>query len=325
VPIPLKTGVTAEVGATTGLPPPVELPVGVDEVVGLAPLPPPNDGPELNEPVEVEGLKPDEGEVKPDVSGAVPASPLEVSVKAGDASEVTCTVPRYRPMICAFGRGRGSWEVTLAGSSEATLLAAASRVVRSIVIRKPFSVREAELPLTASIGLVTAMEMPNSLSRAFSVEIGAASGADFPSAAMPFASTVTGVPAMLMFVIRVEPETEPVEPSEVAFAVEVTAPILMNPPRMEMPESVAVADPDAVFPGAPEVDVLEIPPIPKMDDEDASGLPGPLGAVGVPVPADPAVAAPSPRVAVAVLPLADDDVSMLTPGSSVEAVFGVCG
>ncbi len=65
-------------------------------------------------------------------------------------------------------------------------------------------------------------------------------------------------------------------------------------------------------------------PTPTSEEVLASGLPDPAGAVGVD-PLDPPVGASSPRVALAVLPLAVLWVSMFTPTSSVLAVLGVCG
>ncbi len=61
-------------------------------------------------------------------------------------------------------------------------------------------------------------------------------------------------------------------------------------------------------------------------EEPASGLPEPEGAccVGL-APFEPAVAASSPRVALAVFPLVVLEASMFTPGSSVEPELGACG
>ena len=63
-----------------------------------------------------------------------------------------------------------------------------------------------------------------------------------------------------------------------------------------------------------------------MREEPASGLPEPEGACCVgSAPFEPAVAASSPRVAVAVFPLVVLVASMLTPGWSVEPELGACG
>ena len=187
--------------------------------------------------------------------------------------------------------------------------------------------READGPLTVSMGLVTAREMPSSFKSLLSVDTGAASASLFPSATIPLASIVTGVPAMFTLVSSVDPDSVPLLPSEVAVAVEVTSPMVMKPSRMEMPESVAVAVPAAVAPGALEVDVPELPAIPMMAEEDANGLPVPVGVAVVPdwLPGAPAAGASSPRVAVAVSASAVEVVSMLSPGSSVDPLLGVCG
>ena len=63
----------------------------------------------------------------------------------------------------------------------------------------------------------------------------------WPAAVIPLASTETCSPAMSMFCTWVDPVTLPVVPSEVAVAVDVTLPMVMKPPRMEMPASVALA------------------------------------------------------------------------------------
>ena len=62
-----------------------------------------------------------------------------------------------------------------------------------------WTVRLAAAPLTLSVGVVTDMEMPSSFSSVLIELIGSDSGAAWPSAARPLASTVTGTPAMDMF------------------------------------------------------------------------------------------------------------------------------
>ena len=170
------------------------------------------------------------------------------------------------------------------------MLAALSSVLRSMVIFRPSSVRLAEGPLTLSVALVTDKEMPSSLSSVLIDEIGRDSGALWPAAAMPLASTVTCSPAMSMFCTSVEPMTLPVVPSEVAVAVEVTLPIVMKPPRMEMPPSVALAWALALALGASDDDVADMVPIPMMAEEPANGLLELDGAVRVgSAPLEPAV------------------------------------
>jgi hypothetical protein len=89
-----------------------------------------------------------------------------------------------------------------------------------------------------------------------------------PAGEIPLELMVTGVSPMATLLTTVEPETVPVLPSDEAVAVEVTAPMEMRPPRMEMPESVAVAVAVAAAPVAPEVEVPELKPMPKMDEVD---------------------------------------------------------
>ena len=109
-------------------------------------------------------------------------------------------------------------------------------------------------------------------------------------------------------------------------AVDVTLPMVMKPPRMEIPESVALAWASADVLGASDDDVADMVPTPTMADEPASGLPEPDGACCVgSAPFDPAVAASSPRVALAVFPLVVLEASMFTPGWSVEPELGACG
>ena len=123
-----------------------------------------------------------------------------------------------------------------------------------------------------------------------------------------------------------EPVTLPVVPSEVAVAVDVTEPMLMNPPSMEMPPTVALASAVAVVDGACDDDVAEMAPMPTRRRRAARGLPEPDGAgVLVLVSVEPEVELSSPRVAVAVLPEAVLEVSMFTPVLSVLAEFGACG
>ena len=63
-----------------------------------------------------------------------------------------------------------------------------------------------------------------------------------------------------------------------------------------------------------------------MADEPASGLPAPDGACWVgSAPFEPAVAASSPRVALAVLPFVVLEASMFTPGWSVDPELGAWG
>ena len=170
------------------------------------------------------------------------------------------------------------------------------------------------------------MEMPSWDSSALSFEIGRGAGALWPAAAIPLASTVTASPAMSMFCTSVDPVTFPVVPSEVAVAVEVTLPILMKPARMEIPESVALACALADVLGASDDDVADMVPTPMMADVLARGLPALDGACCVgSAPLAPAVAASSPSVALAVLPLVVLEASMFTPGWSVEPEFGACG
>ncbi len=191
------------------------------------------------------------------------------------------------------------------GNSVANWLAALSNVLRSMVKVSPWSVRLAEGPLTLSVALVTATVMPSSLSNVLIDETGNESGAALPSASMPLASTVTGTPAMDMFWISVEPVSLPVVPSEAAVAVDVTLPMLMKPSSRETPVSVALASAVAVVLGTSEVEVADMPPMPMSDEEPASGLPEPDGAVTlVSVDDEPDVGLSSPRVALAVLPLA---------------------
>jgi hypothetical protein len=95
---------------------------------------------------------------------------------------------------------------------------------------------------------------------------------------------------------------------------------------METPVSVALATALAVVVGACDDEVADIDPTPTRDEEPASGLPEPAGAVWVGLaPSEPAVEAASPRVALAVFPLAVLAASMFTPGSSVEPELGVWG
>ena len=65
----------------------------------------------------------------------------------------------------------------MAGRSEANWFAASSSVLRSMVILRPSSVRLAEGPLTLSVALVTAMEMPSSFSSLLMDAMGSDSGA----------------------------------------------------------------------------------------------------------------------------------------------------
>ena len=120
--------------------------------------------------------------------------------------------------------------------------------------------------------------------------------------------------------------TLPVVPSEVAVAVDVTLPMVMKPPRMEIPASVALAWALAVVLGACDDDVADMLPMPMMTEEPARALPEPDAACCVgSAPLEPAVAASSPRVAVAVLPFVVLEASMFTPGWSVEPELGACG
>jgi len=94
--MPWKTGVTAEVGSPFVRPlegdPPVPLGVPVVPTVGdVVPLA--KSVPESNDPDEVGEVNPEEGEVRPDVSPAVP-DPESSSSKAGEAALLTVTVPR---------------------------------------------------------------------------------------------------------------------------------------------------------------------------------------------------------------------------------------
>ncbi len=121
---------------------------------------------------------------------------------------------------------------------------------------------------------------------------------------MPLAVMEIGSPAIDTFCTCVEPVTLPVVPSELAVAVDVMLPMEMNPPSMEMPPTVAVAVAVAVVEGACDEDVADRPPMPSRPELPASGLPVPDGACWVgSAPLEPAVAASSPMVAVAVFPL----------------------
>ena len=187
-----------------------------------------------------------------------------------------------------------------------------------MVILSPSRVRLADGPLTWSVALLTDMEMPSSLSTVSILEIGKESGELWPAAEIPLPLTVTASPAMSMFCTWVEPVSVPFVPSEIAVAVEVTLPIVMRPSRIEMPVSVALASALAVVLGASDDDVADRFPTPTMADELASGLPDPEGATALEsAPLEPASGASSPRVALAVLPLAVLELSMFTPGSSV--------
>ena len=252
-----------------------------------------------------------------DAAGAAPAPvlPLLPATNAGEAVELTCTVARSRVSCWSLGSATGSCEVSEAGRSEANLFAASSRVLRSMVILRPSRVRLAEGPLTVSVALVTAMEMPSSFSSLLMDAIGSESGAFWPAAEIPSASTVTCWPAMAMFCTRVVPVTLPVVPSEVALAVDVMLPMEMKPPRMEMPPTVALATALALVLGACDDEVADSAPTPMMVEEEARGLPGPEGAVWAGLaPLAPAVEAPLPSVALAVFPLALLAASMDTPG-----------
>ena len=93
-----------------------------------------------------------------------------------------------------------------------------------------------------------------------------------------------------------------------------------------MPLSVALAWALAVVLGASDDDVADMLPMPMMAEEPASGLPELEGACSVgSAPLEPAVAASSPRVALAVFPFVVLEASMFTPGSSVDPELGVCG
>ena len=90
--------------------------------------------------------------------------------------------------------------------------------------------------------------------------------------------------------------------------------------------SVALAFAVAVVLGASDDDVADMLPMPMMAEEPASGLPALEGAWRVgSAPLEPAVAASSPRVALAVFPFVVLEASMFTPGSSVDPELGVCG
>jgi hypothetical protein len=101
--------------------------------------------------------------------------------------------------------------------------------------------------------------------------------------------------------------------------------MLIKPARMDIPLSVAVADASAVVLVVDELDVLESPATPRREDELAKGFPVLVEGAEPALAADPAVGTSFPNVAVAVLPDACEFVSIFTPGSSVEAVFGLCG
>ena len=267
-----------------------------------------------------------EGDEPEDDPDPVPVFPLLPAAKAGEAVELTCTGARSSVSCWSLGSATGSCDVTDAGNKVDRRLSGESSVLRSMLIVSPSRVRLADGPLTVSVALVTAMETPSCLSSALRVEIGMAIGALWPAAAIPLASTVTCSPEMSMFCTAVAPVTLPVVPSEVAEAVEVTLPMVMKPPRMEMPVSVALACALADVLGACDDDVADMPPMPKIEELPASGLPVPAGACCVgSAPLAPAVAASSPRVAVAVLPLVVLEASMLTPVSSVDPELGAWG
>jgi hypothetical protein len=101
--------------------------------------------------------------------------------------------------------------------------------------------------------------------------------------------------------------------------------MLMNPPRMEMPLAVAVAEATAVVSVVDELEVLVSSATPRRDDEVANGFPALVDDAAPAAFADPAVATLFPSVAVAVFPDTPELVSIFTPGASVEAVFGLCG
>ena len=103
---------------------------------------------------------------------AAPELPLLPAAKAGEAVELTCSVARSRVSCWSSGSATGSCDVSEAGSSVANVFAAESRVLRSMVILSPSSVRLAEGPLTLSVGLVTDREMPSSLSSVLMDEMG---------------------------------------------------------------------------------------------------------------------------------------------------------
>ena len=130
MPIPLNTGVTAEAGAPVWPVGPLAVVVPPLGAVAAPPVgsaaPLPKSSPELIGPVA--GAVNVGEDVKPPAPDAGADAGEKLSTKAGEASELTCTVARYRAMIWSSGSGTGSSEVTFSGSRDETLLASESRV-----------------------------------------------------------------------------------------------------------------------------------------------------------------------------------------------------
>ena len=126
--------------------------------------------------------------------------------------------------------------MTDAGSSAADLLIGESSVSRSMLILSPSSVRAGRRRRRpCRSGWVTDSAMPSWLEHRVD-----ASRWGWRAAGLAGAGDPVGVDRHLLagdvhVLHLVDPVTLPVAPSEVAVAVDVTLPMVMKPPRMEMP------------------------------------------------------------------------------------------
>src|ERR1035437_8386324 len=167
-------------------------------------------------------------------------------------------------------------------------------------------------------------------------------GPGFPAAWIPELSMVAGWPATTTCWAVLAPLSVPVVPSLMAVAVVVTEPMVIRPPRIEMPLASALAVAVADGPVAPLVEVLDSPcivrrslptgaegvgdpelrtdPIPRTGPRPGAPLPEDGGAGG-PVALLPGI----PKLAMAVLESAPQSASIVLPGVVLLVAFGPLG